>query len=140
MISSRKIEDLTPEMQILCNRLIMDCKAAGMDILITSTYRDFEAQNALYAQGRVTSGARVTNAKAGESFHNYRVAFDIVPLCNGKPVWGVNGEDGKLWFKIGEIGSKYLDWAGKWKTFKEFPHFQLRGITLQQLKEKHGNQ
>lgn len=128
MINSRKLDDLLPAVEVLARAFIDRCKDEGIDILVTSTYRDHESQNALYAQGRTKPGKRVTNAKGGQSYHNWRVAFDVVPLRGGKPVWGTSGEDGKLWQAIGEIGEEVgLEWAGRWKTFKEFPHFQYTG-------------
>ncbi|NDB70468.1 MAG: peptidase M15, partial [Methylocystaceae bacterium] len=84
MINSRKIEDLHPYVAKLCRAFVAACKKEGIDILITSTWRDNEAQNALYAQGRTKPGKKVTNAKAGSSFHNYKLAFDFVPIVNGK--------------------------------------------------------
>lgn len=135
MINSRKLEDLEPRVRELCEKLIAACDLVGIDILITSTYRDNESQNALYAQGRTLPGNKVTNAKGGQSFHNYRVAFDMVPLINGKPLWDTKGSNGEIWKQIGEIGVKLgLEWAGNWKTFKEFPHFQLTGgLTIKEL-------
>lgn len=132
MINSRRIEDLLPQVQPLANAFIEKCKAEGIELLITSTYRDKESQAALFAQGRTAPGKIVTNARAGQSFHNYRVAFDVVPLRNGKPVWGTANEDAVLWKKIGAIGIQCgLEWAGNWRTFKEFPHFQFTGgLTL----------
>lgn len=132
MINSRGIKDLHPTVQVLVNAMVTACTKAGFEFLITSTYRDNESQNALYAQGRTLKGAVVTNAKGGQSFHNYRVAFDIVPLRNGKPVWGTKGADGKLWEDIAKIGKACgLEWAGDWKTFVEYPHFQYtQGLTL----------
>lgn len=132
MINSRDIKDLHPTVQVLVNAMVIACTKAGFEFLITSTYRDNESQNALYAQGRTIKGAVVTNAKGGQSFHNYRVAFDIVPLRNGKPVWGTKGADGKLWKDIAKIGKACgLEWAGDWKTFVEYPHFQYtQGLTL----------
>lgn len=125
MISSRLISDLHPTVQAMCEKHLAACKAAGIDIIITCTYRDKAAQDALYAQGRTTPGAKVTNAAGGQSMHNYRGAYDIVPLQNGKPVWTTTGEDGALWEKVGELGeAQGLEWAGRWKTFREFPHFQ----------------
>ena len=70
MINSRKIEDLHPYVAKLCRAFVAACKKDGIDILITSTWRDNESQNALYAQGRTKPGKKVTNAKAGQSFHN----------------------------------------------------------------------
>ena len=136
MINSRDLKELHPIVQAKAHTFIERCRQAGIDILITSTYRDHASQNALYAQGRTIKGKIVTNARGGDSFHNWRVAFDCVPIRNGKPVWGTTGEDGKLWKKVGEIGQSCgLEWAGSWKSFPEFAHFQhTNGLTLQDFK------
>ncbi len=124
MINSRKLEDLHPKVQKLCVDFIDKCKHEGIDVLITSTYRDAESQNALYAQGRTLPGKVVTNASAGKSFHNWRVAFDFVPLVNGKAQWN----DLALFTKCGEIAESVgLEWAGRWKKFKELAHCQYTG-------------
>lgn len=128
MISSRDVNSLLPQVAAMCRAHVAACRSAGIDILITCTYRDDAEQARLYAQGRTTPGAKVTNAKPGQSMHNYHVAYDIVPMRNGKPVWGTKGEDGKLWETVGALGeAQGLEWAGRWKTFKEFPHFQFTG-------------
>jgi len=134
MISSRKIEDLHPKVQAMAKAFLEKCRAEGIDVIITCTYRDAEEQNRLYARGRtvlVENGQKVrkvTNAKAGQSFHNHRLAFDCVPLRGGKPVWGTTGADQMLWMRVGNIGESVgLEWAGRWKTFREYPHFQYTG-------------
>ena len=128
MINSRDINELHPAVKRRALAFISACDADHISILITSTYRDHASQNASDAQGRTTKGSKVTNAKGGQSWHNYRLAFDVVPLINGKPVWGTKGEDGELWRKIGLIGKSCgLEWAGDWKKFPEFPHFQYTG-------------
>ncbi len=134
MINSRSLSDLLPPVKSRAEKMIKDCYAAGIDLLVTSTYRDNASQEALYAQGRTKPGKIVTNARAGQSFHNYRCAFDVVPLRNGKPVW--DSKD-PVWQIIGQIGKKCgLEWAGDWKRFKEFPHFQYTGgLTLAKLRE-----
>lgn len=131
MINSRDLNELIPQAHVRADKLIELCKAEGIDLLVTSTYRDNESQNALYAQGRTAPGKIVTKAKGGESFHNYRCAFDVVPLVNGKPVW----DDMQAWEKIGRLGVQIgLEWAGNWTSFKEYPHFQYTGgKTLKQL-------
>ena len=135
MQNSRSLSDLHPKVKAMAEAFINSCKKEGIDILVTSTYRDAESQNELYAQGRTKPGNKVTNAKAGQSWHNYRLAFDVVPLRNGKPVWGTTGEDGKLWKRIGAIGKSVgLEWAGDWVSMKEFPHFQFsQGLTIKDL-------
>src|SRR5512145_945440 len=132
MVSSRSIDDLFPIMQKKALAHKHACKEEGIDLLIYCTYRDFEAQDKLYRQGRETPGDIVTNAKGGQSTHNYRVAYDCVPLVHGKPAWG----DSVLARKVGELGESVgLEWSGRWKgNLKETAHFQyLGGLTLKDL-------
>jgi peptidoglycan L-alanyl-D-glutamate endopeptidase CwlK len=138
MQNSRNLNDLHPLVEALARSFLDECKKQGIDILVTSTYRDYESQQALYDQGRITSGNIVTNAKPGYSMHNFRNAFDVVPLRNGKPVWGLsNPEDKALWFKVGAIGKSVgLEWAGDWKSFKEYAHFQYtQGLTTEDFRK-----
>ena len=134
MINSRSLDELLPEVKAKVEQFISLCKDAGIELLVTSTYRDNESQAALYAQGRTAPGKIVTNANAGDSYHNYRCAVDVVPLVDGKPDW-----DGShpVWQKVGELGEQAgLEWAGKWVHFKELAHFQYAGgLTIAQLKE-----
>ena len=133
MINSRNLDDLVPPAKQRAEAFIAAAKAKGIDLLVTSTYRDNESQDALYAQGRTTPGNVVTKAKAGQSWHNWRCALDVVPLVNGKAIW----DDPALWKQVGEIGKSCgLEWAGDWVTFKEFPHFQYTGgLTIAQLQQ-----
>lgn len=133
MINSRNLDDLALPAKQRAEAFIAAAKAKGIDLLVTSTYRDSESQDALYAQGRSTPGNIVTRAKAGQSWHNHRCALDVVPLVNGKAIW----DDQAMWKQVGEIGKSCgLEWAGDWKTFKEFPHFQYTGgLTIAQLQQ-----
>ena len=124
MINSRKLDDLNAETRDMAEALIAGCLLEGVDLIVTSTYRDNESQAALYAQGRTKPGNKVTRAGPGRSFHNYRVALDVVPVVNGKAVWN----DNKLWSRIGDIGeSAGLEWGGAWSGFVDKPHFQNTG-------------
>ena len=136
MINSRSLQELIPCVRDRVYTFITMCDMEAIDLLVTSTYRDNESQNALYAQGRTAPGAIVTNARAGESFHNYRCAVDVVPLRGGKPVWSTSGSDWALWSRIGELGTLAgLEWAGNWTSFKEYAHFQYTGgLSLSDLK------
>lgn len=134
MINSRKLEDLLPQVRSRVEAFLKAADDAGIDLLVTSTYRDNASQDALYAQGRTAPGKVVTNAKAGQSYHNFRCAVDVVPLRNGKPVWDTKD---LVWQTVGRLGKAAgLEWAGDWKRFKEFPHFQYTGgLTLAQLQQ-----
>lgn len=131
MKNSRDLADLLPVVAAKASAFIASCRAAGIDVLITSTLRDNEAQAALYAQGRTTPGKVVTNAKAGQSFHNWACAFDFVPIVNGKAQW----DDTRTFERCGVIAESVgLEWAGHWKSMKEMAHCQYTGgLTLADL-------
>jgi peptidoglycan L-alanyl-D-glutamate endopeptidase CwlK len=127
VINSRKIEDLHPYVAKLCKQFVAACKKEGIDVLITSTYRDNESQAAIYAQGRTKPGRIVTNAKAGQSFHNYRLAFDFVPIVNGKAMWN----DARSFKRARQIGES----LGLEGLSFEMAHLQWTGgLSLAQLR------
>ncbi|MBX3660604.1 MAG: M15 family metallopeptidase [Ramlibacter sp.] len=123
--TSRRVEDLTPGAALKCRAMVAACQLEGIDLLVYCTYRDADAQDALYAQGRTAPGPVVTWARGGESDHQSRTAFDCVPLVGGKAVWN----DPALWARVGQIGESVgLSWAGRWPGAKrEMPHFADKG-------------
>lgn len=145
MISSRNLDDLLPQVHTKATTLVNACKAAGIDLRVTCTYRDFEEQARLYSIGRTVPGLgvtaahpmgrTVTNAPAGKSWHNWRRAFDVVPMKGGECVWN----DSVLWAKVGKLAKiAGLEWAGEWKSFPEFPHMQFtEGLNLTDLNIQH---
>lgn len=130
-MASRSIGDLHPRVQEMAFAWLKACRNEGIDVLITCTLRSMEDQANLYEQGRTKPGKIVTNAKPGESFHNYGLAIDFVPIVNGKPAW--NNLD--LITQIGELAEDVgFEWAGRWKRFKEYVHIQWSGgLTIKDL-------
>jgi peptidoglycan L-alanyl-D-glutamate endopeptidase CwlK len=131
-MASRKLSDLHPELFPIAEKFLDNCHTAGIDILVTCTHRSYKEQDELYAISRTIPGKKVTNAKAGQSKHNFMLngkpaskAFDVVPLVNGKAVWDASNP---IWQKIGVIGESLgLSWAGRWKSsMREYPHFELK--------------
>jgi peptidoglycan LD-endopeptidase CwlK len=103
----------------------------GINIAVTQGLRTIKEQNELYAQGRTKAGKIVTNAKGGQSIHNYGLAFDFCVFDDNKqPVWSGNGYN-----KVGALGKQLgLEWGGDWRSFKDLPHFEYTfGLTLKQL-------
>jgi peptidoglycan L-alanyl-D-glutamate endopeptidase CwlK len=111
------------------------------------TLRTFAEQDGLYAQGRTKPGSIVTNAKGGQSYHNYGLAIDIVLLIdkdkNGSfesASWDVKSDfdkDGKAdWLEAVQIFKRYGYEAGiDWK-FIDAPHFQKTfGYSIKQLQQ-----
>jgi peptidoglycan L-alanyl-D-glutamate endopeptidase CwlK len=133
---SREINDLHARVAAMCRSHAAACAAAGIDLLVTQTFRSAAEQDVLFAQGRTTPGNIVTNARGGESWHQWRLAYDVVPLLAGKPVWRTSGRDGVLWAKVGALGEQCgLEWAGRWKgELREMAHFQMTdGLTIADL-------
>jgi peptidoglycan L-alanyl-D-glutamate endopeptidase CwlK len=128
---SRKLSDLTPEMQLKVGVLVQLADEAGLDLLIYCTFRTLTEQDDLYAIGRTQPGRIVTRAKAGQSAHNYGLAIDAVPMIAGKPQWRSSSP---LWKVYGELAAKAgLEWAGKWTTFREYPHCQMPGFNWREM-------
>ncbi len=126
MINSRLLRYLDPTAREVCSDHLLRCRNAGIEL--TSTYRDFEAQDALYAIGRTINPERrvVTNAKAGHSWHNFRCAWDVVPVMSGKPIWD---EKDPAWKEVVIHGKEAGAEAGAdWPMFKDLPHFQVRPV------------
>ena len=112
------------------NELVARRKAAGRPILVTQGFRTDAEQDYDYAQGRTRPGRIITNAKGGQSFHCYGVAFDICFLKNGrawypqttfkflpeyKATWGALIADAAF------LGLEHGD-----RGYVDFPHFQMR--------------
>ncbi|MDM5321214.1 M15 family metallopeptidase [Bacillus altitudinis] len=113
--------------------MIKQAYKEGIYVQITSGYRSFAEQNKLYAQGRTAPGKIVTNAKGGQSNHNYGLAIDYVLLSadGKKALWTVN----EKWRRVAQIGKSLgFSWGGDWKSFKDYPHLEMMGsLTLTQL-------
>jgi len=133
---SRKLEDLHPIVAERARRLIALAETEGIEILVTSTLRTFEEQAELFAIGRTKPGKKVTNARPGESWHNFGLAFDVVPLVNGKAIW-----DSPFWGRIGALGKQAgLLWGGDFKSFKDKPHFEFHpNLTLAEARRRREN-
>jgi hypothetical protein len=76
----RAIESLAPAFQRQVRGWVTEMVNSKIPPLIYCGRRTMEEQAALYKIGRSVKGKIVTNAKAGESYHNHGLAFDWVPL------------------------------------------------------------
>ena len=115
--------------------------------ILIFTHRADAVQAAFFAQGRQTlaavnalrkaaglyllnareNGRKVTNAKPGQSPHNFlpALAFDVAFTPNGGKTidWSEPHFHRFAPFVLQYPG---LEWGGAWKTFVDLPHFQLR--------------
>jgi len=119
----------------------------GVRLRFSYTLRTNKEQDALYAQGRTVKGTKVTDAKGGQSIHNYGLALDIVLLYDNdgdgkfeEASWNTlrdgDKDDVSDWLEV----TRYFESQG-WKNgfIKngkkwDFPHFQKDfGYTWQKL-------
>lgn len=149
-ITLERIEQIHPILTEELKAIYIDiCKAISSPYAMfrfASVFRNDKEQNEIYAKGRTKPGPKVTNAKAGESYHNYGLAVDVVELLD-KDKNGTfesvsydqnldadfdNIED---WKEVVNIFKRYgWEWGGDWK-FSDKPHFQKTfGYSISQLK------
>lgn len=99
---------LHPKVQDMFTGFITDAEnSLGIALRVVQGLRTFPEQHAIYNQGRTTPGKIVSNAPAGESYHNYGLAVDICPLT----------PDGKAlnWdFKFSELEPFALPYGITW--------------------------
>ncbi len=104
------------------------------------TLRTYAEQDALFVQK-----PKVTNAKGGQSYHNFGLAIDIVLLVdkdkNGtfeSASWETNvdfdGDGSADWMEVVKIFKLHgWSWGGDWK-FIDKPHFEKTfGFSVKQL-------
>jgi len=112
----------------------------GSRLRFAYVYRSNALQDRLYNQK-----PKVTNAKGGQSIHNYGLAFDIVMLYdndgNGtfeEASWSMIRDFDKDsiadWKEITNyFKSKGWNWGGDWTGFKDSPHFEVKGYSRREL-------
>lgn len=128
-MTSRSLDDLHPTLAIRAQHLLNRAFVGNIPVVVTATLRTWPEQDALYAQGRTAPGPRVTNARGGESWHNFGRAFDVAFVVDGRPTW-----DGP-WERLGMLGEALgLEWGGRW-SHPDRPHFQFtEGMTLSEAR------
>jgi peptidoglycan L-alanyl-D-glutamate endopeptidase CwlK len=103
-------------------------------MLVIQGLRTFEEQDKLFYKR-----PKVTNAKGGQSIHNYGLAFDFCLFQDGKLVWDVmkdfDGDGHPDWMEVvAYFKSLGYVWGGDFKSFKDRPHFEKTfGHTWRQL-------
>jgi peptidoglycan L-alanyl-D-glutamate endopeptidase CwlK len=130
--SLTRIANLQPALQPIAKAFLEQAEASGIPVSIVQDTRTMEQQQALFAQGRTSPGPVVTNARPGDSYHNWALAFDVVPdAYRNMPNWNPSGP---FWPRLGAIGKSLgLTWGGDWST-PDRPHFHLEAAPLSELK------
>jgi hypothetical protein len=132
--SSRDPSVLHPELLKRMELLFMAYRTRYPDAkqpFLSQTVRSYGDQSRDFAIGRTTGtkGKFVTQAKPGQSLHNYipALAFDVFfKNADGSACW-----DEELYSNLGHLASSVgLEWGGTWKH-KDTPHFQPPNYTYE---------
>ena len=137
------------ELSVIYAWICAEVNSKYCQVRFTWVLRTNEEQDAFYAQGRTKPGTKVTNAKAGQSYHNYGLAVDICLLIdkdkNGtfeqaswSTVFDGNGNRIPDWLEVVKIFNIYgWHWGlinSRGKRY-DLPHFQKTfGYRTWQLK------
>lgn len=121
MLNSRDIALLRPDVAANCRLWLERCRAAGLKVLVTSTVRDQEYQEFLYARGRTRPGTIVTNGRV-PTFHSDKagLAWDFCQNIPGKEY------SDPAFFRAAAALAKEMgfSWGGDWRSFPDGPHIQ----------------
>ena len=131
-MNDRDLNHLHPALQPLCRRWLATCHQQAIDSFVTYTWRSAGEQDALYTLGRTAPGKIVTNARGGQSPHNFTLpdgtpasrAFDFaIRRKDGTLNWSVGSSEWKAAVAIGKaLGLVY---GGDFQSIKDFDHFEL---------------
>ena len=123
--------------------ILSEIAQGGVSIRLTQTLRTIQEQNDLYAIGRTKPGKIVTNAKGGQSYHNWGLSCDFCLLHkDGSISWNMHEDldkDGIAdWMEVVKhFKSIEAVWGGDWK-FVDKPHFEKTfGYNWRDLKSKY---
>jgi peptidoglycan LD-endopeptidase CwlK len=126
--SESNIFTLLPLAQIEARKFLIIGKENNQDIRILSGTRTYDEQDLLYQHGR--NGDQrpiITNARGGQSNHNFGIAWDIGVFANGTYV--ENDLPYRSFAAIALPLMKTIEWGGNWISFKDYPHYQLKPVS-----------
>jgi peptidoglycan L-alanyl-D-glutamate endopeptidase CwlK len=131
-ITEQRIEKLHPSVRKEVTNIINECNAqlkGRSQVRIAQGLRTFAEQDALF-----NKKPKVTNAKGGQSVHNYGFAVDIVLIIDGKTAsWDTHkdwdGDKISDWDECVKVFAAHgWSWGGNWASFKDMPHFDKIGF------------
>jgi peptidoglycan L-alanyl-D-glutamate endopeptidase CwlK len=135
--SEKNIATLVPDAQEAARKWLAACLAAGFRVRIIDGSRTWADQDALYAKGRTAPGAIVTNARGGQSWHNFGLAWDF-------GIFGPAGEyfdEHPDYLACAKIAAAHgLESGAFWTgSLVDQPHVQLnpQRLTLAQMRDRY---
>lgn len=126
--SEGNIITLVPKAQVLARKFLKILTQEGKDVRIISGTRTYAEQDMLYRKGRFGNKEnRVTNARGGQSNHNFGIAWDIGLFENGNYITTDNKYKQLSTLVLPLLAE--LEWGGAWISFPDVPHYQYKAVS-----------
>jgi peptidoglycan L-alanyl-D-glutamate endopeptidase CwlK len=127
------ITTLVPAAQNKAREFMNAVRDKPLTYRILSGTRTYAEQDALAKQR-----PKVTNAKGGQSNHNFGIAWDIGIFDNGKYYEGNTKKEDQAYVDLGALikaSVPGVEWGGDWTSFVDKPHYQLAtGKSVSQIR------
>lgn len=139
-MASKDLKDTVKPIQDAWSQIVTKYESLkpGYTLQITCTYRSPDEQYQLYLHGRVKGADGkiyvhnkkdiVTNAdgRTDLSAHNTYPSRAIDVAVRHKETGKITWED-RFYEPLGVLAEQQnLDWGGRWKSFKDMPHIQVK--------------
>lgn len=123
MRSEAQLQGLALPAQRQARLFLQRMHAHPQQVRVISGTRSYVEQAALYRLGRFgRRGPVVTRARAGQSAHNFGIAWDI-GVFDRHGHYLTDAEGYELAARLGLTPE--LEWGGHWPRFRDLPHYQL---------------
>lgn len=139
--TERSIRTLHPKAQVLARRSLTEIRYSGINARIISGTRTYAEQNRLFAQGRFGNPTPiVTNARGGQSNHNFAIAWDIGIFSANGAYLGNSPQYATAGQRAMNATITNLEWGGNWTSFVDRPHYQhYTGLAIGQVRLRFEN-
>lgn len=131
--SESVILSLVPKAQLAARKFMNVAKKSEFTVKLLSGTRSYAEQDRLFAHV-----PKVTNARGGQSWHNFGIAFDVGIFRDGVYFTGKNRVEDMAYATLAELelaALPELEWGGSWH-FVDMPHYQLKtGKTVSQARQ-----
>lgn len=117
------ISTLLPKAQETARQFMNLAKHAPFTVKLISGTRTYAEQNILFAKR-----PKVTNARGGQSNHNFGIAWDVGIFNNGAYNEGRNNKENQQYIDLSKLilpTLKTIEWGGNWHSITDMPHYGL---------------
>jgi len=118
------IATLLPSAQIQARKFMSIAANFRLTVKMIGGTRTYFEQDELFKKR-----PKVTNARGGQSNHNFGIAWDVGIFSGSKYYTGATSAEEKAYIELSKLilptlGDK-LSWGGNWKSIVDRPHYEM---------------